>query len=154
MGVLACKSIPFRRRSFAGRKKECGLARPHRYAGEQHVARNPSFPCRAHTSAAPSSCKRISFRRRMKGALPCKVMPLRRRGAVLHEFPAPPCHSKPLLHPLARRKNPSIFLSRFFEGNWYKWQIQPTTPSKNHGNDETAANHRDKWDAGSAKFHA
>ena len=98
---------------------EYRLASRYRFAGGSHAIQNPCFtvarrciarlppprPCRARlrlqaqtvTQARSmlretpaslagriSSCKRISFRRRMA------------------------CHSKPLLHPLARRKNPPI----------------------------------------------
>jgi hypothetical protein len=45
-------------------------------------------------------CKTIPLRRRGKGVLPCKAIPLRRREAVPRETPAPPCATKPLLHPL------------------------------------------------------
>ena len=56
----------------------------------------------------------------LQGALPCKAMPLRKRGAVLHEFPAPPCHSKPLLDtPPCQPKKSIDFICHVMGEDWY-----------------------------------
>ena len=45
---------------------------------------------------------------------------LRRRGAVLHEFPASPCHSKPLLDtPPCQPKKSIYFICHVMGEDWY-----------------------------------
>jgi hypothetical protein len=70
-----------------------GVARCCNASEEHHSSRRASLAGRICAD------KHRLFRRRAEGISPCKAMPSRRREALPHEIPAPPCCPNSLLHP-------------------------------------------------------